>query len=1003
MLYNKIIPTPNCLSANGVLHTFADNGWYINNPDWLYIKDVGPLGYDWKIVDSNCLTLNGTDNYLFDDEFVLSGENTLSFWIYLDDINKVENFVISNTDTDSKNLLYVALDSSNLAIWWRRDDAWTDQRYSVSKAILLLTSSNTRYHIIGYINPVTWDQEIYINNTIKAQRTITPYTIWTVEAWLYIWSLTWTSNFLWWRIADFRLFNRELTTEEKTKCYQGVKVWDELIHQKMSAWSWLFSFDSSTNWNHWQLNWTWTDATLRGNKQNVYHTNITDWFQNGISLYGLGNVFYNDTNLLPADYDYEIDFYQSDDAQFSILKEIMTWRDQGNKLLFRINTWKTIDVFYQSTGWNFSSISTLISAEEWVLYKLKFQKRGTTAKVFVDSVEIATRTNAEDPTNVWITSKMWFWSNSGWGWAFLKWGITRVAMKDSSWNLLFWYNFNNVSTTIEDISWNWHDAISAVTEKTYIPYEVLPIGYTPSNPAWYRHSNAESKVLYSNTYTNLRNGDFTRAYSSNYALTFNGSDNGVVSWNISSNLWASGFSIHSKFKPSDVTSVDIFTHYTGGWPTRIWRLWLDASANIVFSIYQDGVNSKSVISDNIAVAGVEYDLKCTRDGTTMKMYVNDVLQTMTTTQNTLVADKSTSIRAWFYTSLWWYSWQIYVTKVRTQLKTFEEMNNDDVAWLEIYWTMSEWTGATVFDYSWNWNNWTINGTLDNVRDNTQTVFTRYYFRRWLWFYYNTTARNIDSNTWDITQAVTWWIEWNDDIYSWIYFSEFVADSDAEFDTAETRTWFKSLKLSSVNTTWSARASISTVTSSAGSVALSTTDKMIQVDAVGSYRFDCYVKTNNIATDWAFFAIFVYNDLWILESTNVSNKLSWTNDWTLCTVSFTTTNAKFINIVFYAGGSIANAWFDINWMEIKLDGLLWIPNRISYGDMVSNVDVQNKVFFNTVSQHENKKYNNYAYIAAKQSYCLWVLEDRITAGSSTILTDVDGSILYDTNGDILYTV
>jgi len=62
------------------------------------------------------LTLNGSDNFLLNGDFVLSGENTFSFRIYLDDINKVSNMIVSNADTDAKNLLYLALNSSSLVV-----------------------------------------------------------------------------------------------------------------------------------------------------------------------------------------------------------------------------------------------------------------------------------------------------------------------------------------------------------------------------------------------------------------------------------------------------------------------------------------------------------------------------------------------------------------------------------------------------------------------------------------------------------------------------------------------------------------------------------------------------------------------------------------------------------------------------------------------------------------------------------------------------------------------
>jgi len=176
------------------------------------------------------------------------------------------------------------------------------------------------------------------------------------------------------------------------------------------------------------------------------------------------------------------------------------------------------------------------------------------------------------------------------------------------------------------------------------------------------------------------------------------------------------------------------------------------------------------------------------------------------------------------------------------------------------------------------------------------------------------VRVIDSATGDIARTTSGWIE--DEKYGW-YAMQYATAWSAEFDTAVTRTGAKTLKLSTTDITGRVRVSHSTQSGSTN-VVVSDLKHLIDCKPNTSYKFNCYVKTNNIATNSAFIYIAEYNNLvWVKD--NESSRLSGTNDWTLLTKSFTTgaTINKLKIVTFLnVAGNISDAWFDVNSMTLE---------------------------------------------------------------------------------------
>lgn len=146
-----------------------------------------------------------------------------------------------------------------------------------------------------------------------------------------------------------------------------------------------------------------------------------------------------------------------------------------------------------------------------------------------------------------------------------------------------------------------------------------------------------------------------------------------------------------------------------------------------------------------------------------------------------------------------------------------------------------------------------------------------------------------------------------------------------FDTTTRRSGAASLRLSNLTAAGIASATTG-ITSDIYTMVLTA----IPVSPSTSYTFTGYIKTNNVATDSAFFNILEYDGgisaLW----TQTTTKLSGTNDWTLITHTFTTTGTtQQVTIVARnnVAGNISDAWFD--------DISLTLTNKITRANTDNN--------------------------------------------------------------------
>ena len=172
--------------------------------------------------------------------------------------------------------------------------------------------------------------------------------------------------------------------------------------------------------------------------------------------------------------------------------------------------------------------------------------------------------------------------------------------------------------------------------------------------------------------------------------------------------------------------------------------------------------------------------------------------------------------------------------------------------------------------------------------------------------------NIDSATGDIPVTSDNWIE--DEKYG-IYADITAGTASAEFDTAVTRTWTKTLKASSTNATGKINVQINPPTATIDSLS----KYCPRLKPSTKYRLRCFCKTNNVAAASALMAIIQYSTTAVSLWTTTSNTLSWTNDWTLLSIDFTSNvSAEYVRIFWQlnVAGNVSDAWFDINSMTLE---------------------------------------------------------------------------------------
>ncbi len=176
--------------------------------------------------------------------------------------------------------------------------------------------------------------------------------------------------------------------------------------------------------------------------------------------------------------------------------------------------------------------------------------------------------------------------------------------------------------------------------------------------------------------------------------------------------------------------------------------------------------------------------------------------------------------------------------------------------------------------------------------------------------------NIDSATGDVAITSNNWIE--NERYGFAWRVSTTAWS-LEFDSAVTRTWRLTLKVSNTDATWTTFASMGTGWGTTGTLTAGFWKYTIPVKASTKYRFRCFVKTNNVAAAAAFIQCSTYNAAGTRLTISTSNTLTWTNDWTLCQINFTSDATAAMLTTTYNNSiawNISDAWFDINSMTLE---------------------------------------------------------------------------------------
>lgn len=175
------------------------------------------------------------------------------------------------------------------------------------------------------------------------------------------------------------------------------------------------------------------------------------------------------------------------------------------------------------------------------------------------------------------------------------------------------------------------------------------------------------------------------------------------------------------------------------------------------------------------------------------------------------------------------------------------------------------------------------------------------------------AKSIEGATGDTARTTSGWIE--NEKFAWYAYQTSTAWS-AEFDTAVTRTGAKTLKLSNTDT-------LGRVSAYNWDIAGLFSKYLAKIKPSTEYTLNCWVKTTNVASLSAHLDCYEYNAAGVQGASNLTNRLSGTNDWTLCTKTFTTAaTAAFllIGLNITVAGNVSDAWFDVNSMTLIETGV-----------------------------------------------------------------------------------
>lgn len=172
-------------------------------------------------------------------------------------------------------------------------------------------------------------------------------------------------------------------------------------------------------------------------------------------------------------------------------------------------------------------------------------------------------------------------------------------------------------------------------------------------------------------------------------------------------------------------------------------------------------------------------------------------------------------------------------------------------------------------------------------------------------------------TGDVARTSDGWAE--SENFGW-YILKTAGSVSAEYDSAITRAGRLTLKLSATDTSGRIRAALQQNFEIANTTVAIASKYGIPVKPLTAYRLNCYVKTNNAASNSVYLTGMSFkSDATVIASSDyITNKLSGTQDWSLLTVTFITpalSNWISLRMMLNVAGNISDAWFDINSMTL----------------------------------------------------------------------------------------
>lgn len=221
------------------------------------------------------------------------------------------------------------------------------------------------------------------------------------------------------------------------------------------------------------------------------------------------------------------------------------------------------------------------------------------------------------------------------------------------------------------------------------------------------------------------------------------------------------------------------------------------------------------------------------------------------------------------------------------------------------WNLDEGSGSTANDTSGNGNNGTIvNGSFsrDAQFRSRQSINRNLLYNGTFEYAPSLVAPTITNGRWidgTSTGSTT------NSNFGWASpTGSSTSSSRWYFDSTEKYNGSNSMKIEALNSTGSATISTYDTTTASATMAVPCAPST-------SYTMTAMLKTSNVPLNGAYIRLRTLNAAKGIVSTNISNTLSGTNDWTLCTVVFTTeSNARYIvPLLSLNAGQVSSVWFD----------------------------------------------------------------------------------------------